>query len=283
MFMQAGRPDRRTEAAAAGSRIAGSAGWDTGAVGRGGGDAVAGGRKDFFVSHAGTDAAWAEWVAWQLIEAGYTVELDVWDWAAGQNFITKISDALDRCDRVAALWSSEYFTRSRYTTEEWSAASLKAPGAERGRLIPLRVEDVPAEAMPGILQPLLYQDLFGLGEDEARRSCWQRSAARPGPGSHRCSLAAGRQGRSAGRGSLLRGCRICFRRCGISPFATRDSPAATSFLGQCAIGCGPGRRQWSKRCRGWVASARPRWPSNTHTGLPGPMTWPGGWWRSSLP
>jgi hypothetical protein len=35
-------------------------------------------------------------VAWQLTEAGYTVELDVWDWAAGRNFVTAISDALER-------------------------------------------------------------------------------------------------------------------------------------------------------------------------------------------
>ena len=34
---------------------------------------------DFFVSHAGRDTAWAEWLAWQLQEAGHTVELDVWD------------------------------------------------------------------------------------------------------------------------------------------------------------------------------------------------------------
>ncbi len=27
---------------------------------------VSQGRKDFFVSHAGSDRAWAEWVAWQL-------------------------------------------------------------------------------------------------------------------------------------------------------------------------------------------------------------------------
>jgi hypothetical protein len=48
-------------------------------------------RVDFFVSHAGADRAWAEWVAWQLADAGYSVELDVWDWAAGQNFVTAIS------------------------------------------------------------------------------------------------------------------------------------------------------------------------------------------------
>src|SRR5689334_8122882 len=44
---------------------------------------MGGDRIDFFVSHAGADRAWAEWVAWQLTDAGYTVELDVWDWAAG--------------------------------------------------------------------------------------------------------------------------------------------------------------------------------------------------------
>ncbi len=51
-------------------------------------------RSDFFISHAGADRAWAEWVAWQLTDAGYSVELDVWDWAAGQNFVAAMSDAL---------------------------------------------------------------------------------------------------------------------------------------------------------------------------------------------
>src|SRR5688572_13823157 len=31
------------------------------------------GRCDFFVSYTGVDTAWAEWVAWQLKQAGYTV------------------------------------------------------------------------------------------------------------------------------------------------------------------------------------------------------------------
>src|SRR6516162_5464384 len=65
-----------------------------------------GDRTDFFVSHAGADRAWAEWVAWQLTEAGYSVELDVWDWAAGQNFVTKMNDALGRASRVVALFSA---------------------------------------------------------------------------------------------------------------------------------------------------------------------------------
>jgi hypothetical protein len=105
-------------------------------------------------------------VAWQLTEAGYTVELDVWDWAAGQNLVTAMSDALERCDRVVALFSAAYFDRSRYTTEEWSVPPLHGPG--RGdRLVPVRVEEVPAAQVPAVLRPLVSRDLFGVSEEQA--------------------------------------------------------------------------------------------------------------------
>jgi len=125
-------------------------------------------RADFFVSHAGADRAWAEWVAWQLAEAGFTVELDVWDWAAGRNFVTAMSDALDRCDRVVALFSAAYFDRSRYTTEEWSASVVHVPDVS-DRLVPVRVEEVSAGQMPAVLRPLVSRDLFGVGEERARQ------------------------------------------------------------------------------------------------------------------
>ena len=125
-------------------------------------------RADFFVSHAGADRAWAEWVTWQLAEAGFTVELDVWDWAAGRNFVTAMSDALDRCDRVVALFSAAYFDRSRYTTEEWSASVVHVPGVS-DRLVPVRVEEVPAGQIPAVLRPLVSRDLFGVAEEQARQ------------------------------------------------------------------------------------------------------------------
>src|SRR6266571_2573057 len=128
-----------------------------------------GDHADFFVSHAGADRAWAEWVAWQLTDAGYTVELDVWDWAAGQNFVTAMSDALGRCDRVVALFSAAYFDRDRYTTEEWSVAALHVPGTVDHRLVPVRVEEVPLADMPAVLRPLVYRDLFGAVEEQARQ------------------------------------------------------------------------------------------------------------------
>jgi TIR domain/Tetratricopeptide repeat/NB-ARC domain len=127
-------------------------------------------RVDFFVSHAGADRAWAEWIAWQLIDAGYTVELDVWDWAAGRNFVTAMSDALDRANRVVALISVAYFDRSRYTTEEFSAAMLHVPDLEDGRLVPVRVEEVHATEMPAVLRSRVFCDVFGVEEEAARQN-----------------------------------------------------------------------------------------------------------------
>jgi hypothetical protein len=120
---------------------------------------------DFFVSHTGRDRAWAEWVAWQLVDADYEVELDIWDWAVGDNFVTKMSTALDKAARVVALFSRSYFDPQRYTTDEWSAALVKD---ERGasRLIPLVVEEC---EIPGVLRPLIRNTLFGVDEDTARK------------------------------------------------------------------------------------------------------------------
>ena len=140
-------------------------------VGVGGDD-----RTDFFISHVGADRAWAEWVAWELTEAGYTVELDVWDWAAGRNFVIAMSEALGRCDRVVALFSTAYFDRSRYTTEEWAASLVHLPGVQENRLVPVRVEDVPDGQVPPLLRPLIARDLFGQAEEQARRALLEAAA-----------------------------------------------------------------------------------------------------------
>src|SRR5918998_1475053 len=49
---------------------------------------------DFFISHAGRDTGWAEWLGWQLQDAGYRVELDAGDWAPGEDFVARMQQAL---------------------------------------------------------------------------------------------------------------------------------------------------------------------------------------------
>jgi TIR domain/NB-ARC domain len=132
---------------------------------------------DFFVSYAGSDRPWAEWAAGQLETAGYTVELDVWDWAVGDNFPLRMNDALARCDRMLALWSPAYFERDRFTTDEWTAAL-----ADRSRVVPIRVAEV---TPPPILRPLIYRDVFDLdparGRDELLAAVGGRASRTPGP------------------------------------------------------------------------------------------------------
>jgi hypothetical protein len=61
---------------------------------------------DFYVSYAGPDRLWAEWVGWQLQDAGYTFELDLWHRLPGDNIILAREAALKRADRVLALCSA---------------------------------------------------------------------------------------------------------------------------------------------------------------------------------
>ncbi|MFD7181508.1 hypothetical protein ACFV90_16100 [Streptomyces sp. NPDC059904] len=58
---------------------------------------------------------------------------------------------------------------SRFTTEEWpSRLASRAASQQRETLVPLRIEEVEADAIPGLLRPLVVVDLFGLREEQAR-------------------------------------------------------------------------------------------------------------------
>jgi hypothetical protein len=121
---------------------------------------VSGRGTDFFISHAGRDTAWAEWLAWQLQRAGYTVELDVWDWAPGEDFVARMQQALARADRLLAVCTEAYFASA------FGGAELRAAFAQRaaGRIVPVLVEPV---HLPPLYAPLIHLDLTGLDEATA--------------------------------------------------------------------------------------------------------------------
>ncbi|MFF0735431.1 FxSxx-COOH system tetratricopeptide repeat protein [Streptomyces chartreusis] len=115
-----------------------------------------------FVSHAGHDGQWAEWVAWHLREAGYEIELDLWHWRTGEDFVKKMNEALERASAVVALFSPQYFAPGRYTEEEWTAAV-----AGRDRFVPLVVEPLEVGQLPAILRPRIRRELHDLEEATA--------------------------------------------------------------------------------------------------------------------
>jgi hypothetical protein len=115
-----------------------------------------------FVSYAGPDRAWAEWTAWHLEQAGYVAELDVWDWRTGENFVVRMSEALEKADVVVALFSDDYFDPQRWTQDEWTAAL-----ATRESLVPLVVKPMVSTQVPLILAPKMRRVLHGLDETAA--------------------------------------------------------------------------------------------------------------------
>src|SRR4051794_28169439 len=154
---------------------------------------VSGGETDFFISHAGRDTAWAEWLAWQLQQAGYGVEVDVWDWAPGEDFVARMAAALERADRLLAVCTEAYFT-SVFGGAELRAAFAQQAAAE-GRIVPVLIE--PA-TLPALYAPLIPVDLTGLDEAAAAARLRARLAAvrpsRPPPYPHWQSVPSGRPG-----------------------------------------------------------------------------------------
>ena len=121
-------------------------------------------QKDFFISYNSVDHQWAEWIAWQLEEAGYTTVLQAWDFRPGSNFVLEMQRAAKEVERTIAVLSQAYLD-ALYTQSEWAAAFARDPTGEKGTLLPVRVQECDLE---GLLPQIVYIDLVGLDEAASR-------------------------------------------------------------------------------------------------------------------
>ena len=119
--------------------------------------------KDFFISYNRHDKQWAEWIAWTLEEAGYTVVVEVWDFQPGGNFVQYMDRAVKEAKQTIAVLS-EHFLQADFVHSEWSAAFNRDPQGLQRTLIPVRVSECDPE---GLLKQLVYVDLVGVTEAEA--------------------------------------------------------------------------------------------------------------------
>src|SRR4051812_11631239 len=85
---------------------------------------------DFFVSYTQVDREWAEWIAWELTEAGYGVFVQAWDIAAGHDFVHEMQAALQRAARMVAVLSRAYLERSPFGEAEWRSAFAGDPSGQ---------------------------------------------------------------------------------------------------------------------------------------------------------
>ncbi|MBF7081707.1 toll/interleukin-1 receptor domain-containing protein [Desulfallas sp. Bu1-1] len=120
--------------------------------------------KDFFISYNKADRSWAEWIAWQLEEEGYSTIIQAWDFKAGSNFVLEMDKALKEARRVIAVLSPDYLN-ALYTYPEWATAFAQDPTGTGRNLIPVRVKDC---KLSGLLSQVVYIDLVNCSEAEAK-------------------------------------------------------------------------------------------------------------------
>ncbi len=125
--------------------------------------------KDYFISYTHADQRWAEWLAWQLEEAGYHTRIQAWDFLAGSNFVLEMDTAARQATRTIAVLSPDYFA-SQFTPSEWAAAFKRDPTGKQGLLLPVRVRPCDVE---GLLGQIVYIDLVDQDEATARATLLQ--------------------------------------------------------------------------------------------------------------
>ncbi|MCM4082785.1 FxSxx-COOH system tetratricopeptide repeat protein [Paractinoplanes hotanensis] len=126
-------------------------------------DGVAG--RDFFISFAGVNRGWAEWIAVELERANYTTVVQTFDFRPGTNFVHRMQEAAATAHRTIAVLSPAYLT-SEFGEAEWGAAFVRDPTGEKRLLLPVLVQ---ACKPPGLLASRVWVDLVGVDEDVARR------------------------------------------------------------------------------------------------------------------
>jgi hypothetical protein len=119
---------------------------------------------DYFISYTSADRAWAEWIAWQLKQAGSSVVLQAWDMVAGRDFVHEMQRATTAAKRTIAVLSPAYFT-SKFGEAEWRVAFARDPDGEKRLLVPVRVADFTPE---GLMATRIYIDLVGKDRQAAQ-------------------------------------------------------------------------------------------------------------------
>src|SRR3954451_14337120 len=95
------------------------------------------GKRDFFISYNRADRTWAEWIAWQLEQAGRSVVIQAWHFRPGQHFVLRLDRAAQTAERTVLVLPPS-FLASRFTRPEWAAAFARDPAGEKRVVVPVR-------------------------------------------------------------------------------------------------------------------------------------------------
>lgn len=121
-------------------------------------------KKSFFISYNRADRDWAEWIAWQLEESGYTTTIQAWDFGSGSDFVVQMQKAAVECERTIGVLSPDSLN-APFVQREWAAAIAADPLGEQRKLVLARVRECNPE---GLYHSSIYINLVNLQPDQAR-------------------------------------------------------------------------------------------------------------------
>ena len=121
-------------------------------------------RRDLFISYTSSDRQWAEWIAMQLEQEGYTLFLEAWDFRPGANLVLAMDNAAKQAERTLLVLSPAYL-QAGFAQAQWATAFSDDPTGVYARLLPVRIEPCIVE---GLLRQIVGLDLVDLDEAQAR-------------------------------------------------------------------------------------------------------------------
>jgi hypothetical protein len=131
---------------------------------------------DYFISYTGVDEEWAVWIAWQIEAMGHKTIIRAWDFKKGENFVSKMQEAITQAKKTIAILSPEYLV-SDSPSAEWAAAFALDPTGKDGLLIPIKIKPVDSNKL-GLLTSIITIDLTGLSsKEDVKIRLWEKIKA----------------------------------------------------------------------------------------------------------
>jgi tetratricopeptide (TPR) repeat protein len=117
-----------------------------------------------FVSYTSSDKDWAQWIGWNLRQAGHEPFLHDWEIGAGENIAGWMENRFHQADKLIGVFSEAYCKAAFSQSERWSAY-WQDPQGRSGFFVPIEVRKV--SEWPGFVSSLKHLSLVGLSEDDA--------------------------------------------------------------------------------------------------------------------
>ena len=120
--------------------------------------------KDFFISYTSSDEKYAKWIAELLERNGYTTIIQAWDFRPGDNFVSKINEALTSCKKMIIVLSENYM-KSNWCQAEWTSKIADQIKNGTSTIIPIIIR--PVRLNGSLLEPISHINIIDMPQAQA--------------------------------------------------------------------------------------------------------------------